>query len=103
MTTFVDPARGELPREFLLYQNYPNPFNPSTTVKFELPRASQVTLTACDILGRGVSVLVNEKKDAGVHEIRFDGSKLASGVYLYRIQAGSYVETKFFCDFLRSP
>ena len=78
----------------MLHQNYPNPFNPTTTIKFELPKASQVNLTVSDILGREVSVLVNERRDAGVHEARFDGSSLASGVYFYRIQAGSFIETK---------
>jgi len=74
-------------------QNYPNPFNPSTTIRYELPRTSRVTLTVYDVLGQQVSVLVNERKDAGVHEVSFDGSNLASGVYFYRIQAGDFVQT----------
>jgi hypothetical protein len=82
------------PSQYALYQNYPNPFNPSTTIKFELPRASQVNLSVFDILGRQVSVLVNEKKEAGVHEVKFNGSNLASGVYFYRLQAGDFVATK---------
>ena len=86
--------RSANPTEFQLLQNYPNPFNPNTTIKFELPRTSQVNLTVFDILGRQVSVLVNEKRDAGVHEVKFDGSNLASGVYFYRLQAGTYVGTK---------
>jgi hypothetical protein len=94
MITSVEPPTSESPREFLLSQNYPNPFNPSTTIRFELPKASQVTLTVYDILGRQVSVLVNEKRDAGVYEVKFDGSNLASGVYFYRLQAGSYVNAK---------
>jgi hypothetical protein len=80
--------------EFELFDNYPNPFNPSTTIKFELPTSAHVSLTVFDILGREVSVLVNERRDAGVYEVKFDGSALASGVYFYRIQAGSFVETK---------
>jgi len=80
--------------QFALGQNYPNPFNPATTISFELPKASQVTLGVFDILGREVSVLVNERRDAGVHEVKFDGSNLASGVYIYRIQAVDYVATK---------
>jgi hypothetical protein len=80
--------------EFELYDNYPNPFNPSTTIKFELPKSSHVSLTVYDILGREVSVLVNEKREAGAYEVKFDGSNLASGVYFYRIQAGSFVQTK---------
>ena len=85
---------GGLPAGFLLSQNYPNPFNLSTTIKFELPRASQVNLSVFDLLGREVSVLVNERSEAGVHEVTFDGSNLASGVYFYRLQAGTYVETR---------
>jgi glucuronoarabinoxylan endo-1,4-beta-xylanase len=77
-----------------LEQNYPNPFNPSTTITYELPRAFQVTLTVFDILGREVSVLVNERREAGVHEVKLDASELASGVYLYRLTAGSFVQTK---------
>jgi hypothetical protein len=83
-----------VPTHFSLDQNYPNPFNPTTTIKFGLPTTSQVNLTVYDVLGRKVLVLVNERKNAGVHEVRFDGSNLASGVYLYRLQAGSFVETK---------
>ena len=77
-----------------LEQNYPNPFNPSTTITYELPRAFQVTLTVFDILGREVSVLVNERREAGVYEVKLDASELASGVYLYRLTAGSFVQTK---------
>jgi D-alanyl-D-alanine carboxypeptidase len=83
-----------LPEAFKLEQNYPNPFNPSTTIKFELPKASMVRLSVYDMLGREVSVLVNERKNAGNHEVRFDASGLSSGVYFYRIQAGTYVETR---------
>jgi hypothetical protein len=82
------------PFRFDLEQNYPNPFNPSTTIKFELPRTSQVSLAVFDVLGRQVSVLVNEKREAGVYEVKFDGSALSSGVYFYRLQAGSFVATK---------
>jgi hypothetical protein len=82
------------PMVYTLDQNYPNPFNPSTTIKFELPRASHVSLTVFDVLGREVSELVNERKEAGVYEVKFDGSNLASGVYFYRLQAGDFVQSK---------
>jgi hypothetical protein len=88
------PVASRLPKEFGLGQNYPNPFNPSTTIRFELPKAAHVSLGVYDILGREVSVLVNERRDAGVHEVRFDGSNLASGVYFYRMQAGDFVDSK---------
>jgi len=90
----VDMTSAGVPSEFTLEQNYPNPFNPSTTVKYELPRTSHVNLSVFDILGREVSVLVNDKRDSGVYEVNFDASNLASGVYFYRLQAGDYVATK---------
>ena len=93
MITSVHSPTSELSDEFLLLHNFSNPFNPSTTVKFELPRASHVSLTVYDILGGEVSVLVDERKEAGVHEVKFDGSRLASGVYVYRMQAGDFVQT----------
>ena len=85
---------AETPTSFGLAQNYPNPFNPSTNIKYALPRASEVRLSVHDLLGREVSVLVNERKDAGVHEARFDASGLSSGVYLYRLTAGSVVQSR---------
>ena len=94
MVLSVNPAMSQLPPEFLLHQNYPNPFNPNTTIKYELPKTSHVSLSVYDILGREVSVLVNERKDAGVYEVKFDGSNLASGVYFYRLQAGDFTQTK---------
>ena len=86
--------RSEVPREFKLCQNYPNPFNPSTTIKYELPKSSMVTMSVYDMLGRQVSVLVDERRDAGVHEVKFEGPNLASGVYFYRLQAGDFTQTK---------
>ena len=93
-TVSAIPSGGRVALDFRLEQNYPNPFNPSTTIRYELPMSSMVRLSVSDILGRKVSVLVNERKDAGVHEVRFDGSNLASGVYFYRLQAGDVVQTK---------
>jgi len=82
------------PLQFSLAQNYPNPFNPSTTIKYELPKSSMVSLSVYDILGREVSLLVNERKNAGSYEVKFDASRLASGVYFYRLLAGDHVSTK---------
>jgi hypothetical protein len=77
----------------VLYQNYPNPFNPSTTIKYELPKSSKVRLSVYDVLGRELSVLVNERREAGVHEVKFDGSNLVSGVYFYRLRASDFIQT----------
>ncbi len=82
-----------VPAGFALRQNYPNPFNPATTLRYELPESRLVNLTVYDMLGREVSVLVNERKDAGFHEAVFNGTGLASGVYFARITAGSFVQT----------
>ena len=81
-------------KQFKLYQNYPNPFNPTTKIKYQIPLEEKVTLKVYDILGREVSTLVNEIKSAGIHEINFNASSLASGVYFYRITAGNYSDIK---------
>jgi glucuronoarabinoxylan endo-1,4-beta-xylanase len=75
-------------------QNYPNPFNPTTVVSYQLPVAGNVKLSVYDLLGREVAVLANERKMPGTYEVTFDGSNLASGVYLYRLQSGSLVQTR---------
>jgi len=94
MVVSVENTPTELPSSYSLHQNYPNPFNPSTTIKYELPRSSEVRLSVFDMLGREVSMLVNERRDAGVHEVKFDVSGLSSGVYFYRLQAGEFVQTR---------
>jgi photosystem II stability/assembly factor-like uncharacterized protein len=94
MITLVDHLLSDSPHTFLLHENYPNPFNPSTAIRYGLPLKSAVHLTVFNTLGQQVAVLQNGEQEAGYHEVKFDASKLASGVYLYRMQAGSYVETK---------
>jgi hypothetical protein len=83
-----------LPAEFALEQNYPNPFNPSTVIAFQLPETSSVTLKVYDVLGRPVASLVNGTMPAGRHEVSFDASRLSTGVYIYRLQAGSFVTSR---------
>ncbi len=79
---------------FSLYQNYPNPFNPTTTIKYSVPQNDFVNLTIYDILGKAIKTLVNEEKPAGEYEVNFDASNLSSGVYLYKLQTGSYTQVK---------
>jgi hypothetical protein len=82
------------PTEYALYQNYPNPFNPTTTIQYSIPELSNVTLKVYDVLGSEVITLVNEEKPVGSYEVGFDGVGLPSGIYFYRLQSGSFVETK---------
>jgi hypothetical protein len=84
----------EVASHLRLEQNYPNPFNPSTTIRFGLPYKSQVSLIVYNTLGQQVATLVQGEQDAGYHEVRFDASGLSSGVYFYRLQAGTYIETR---------
>jgi hypothetical protein len=90
----VEPRENSVPVEYALCQNYPNPFNPSTQIAYELTKAGHVSLIVYDVLGREVGTLVDEVQSAGSHYSTFDGSGLASGVYLYRFQAGDFVATK---------
>jgi len=86
--------RGEVPATVGLAQNYPNPFNPSTTISYHLAAAGDVTLRVYDLLGRDVATLVDRPQPAGRYHVTFDGRGLASGVYIYRLKAGSFVEQK---------
>jgi hypothetical protein len=93
-TTAVSPTEnGAAPSHYALSQNYPNPFNPATTIEFSLPTASSVQLRVYNMLGQEVATLVNGNLAAGAHRVSFDGSHLSSGVYLYRLSAGSYLNT----------
>jgi len=94
--TFIDNEEKNYtqPKEFLLHQNYPNPFNPSTDISYSIPNSSLVQIKIFDVLGREVSTLLNEEKIAGNYKINFNASNLTSGVYFYRLQAGSFVQTK---------
>jgi hypothetical protein len=85
---------SKLPERFALEQNFPNPFNPRTGVRFQVAGVSDVKITVHDVLGREVAVLVNEKKQPGTYEAQFDASGLATGVYIYRLKAGSFVQSR---------
>ncbi|REL39249.1 T9SS C-terminal target domain-containing protein [Rhodohalobacter sp. SW132] len=81
-------------RDFELHQNYPNPFNPATTISFYLPQSEEVTLTVFDITGRRVATLVDQPMNAGIHNQTFDASALSSGIYFYRLEAGSFSDVQ---------
>jgi hypothetical protein len=93
-TNIVDQNKKFIPTKFKLFQNYPNPFNPATKIQYQIPDISQVTLRVYDILGREITTLVNEEKSTGTYEVNFDASELSNGIYFYKMQAGSFVETK---------
>jgi hypothetical protein len=94
-TEVASSRSGQTPTSYALAQNYPNPFNPSTRIVFSLPRTQTVSLKVFDLVGNEVVTLIDhERKPAGHHEIVFDAGSLANGVYLYRLQAGDFSETK---------
>jgi 5'-nucleotidase/UDP-sugar diphosphatase len=93
----VSPVKREvtlMPQKFELNQNYPNPFNPSTTISFEIPTSSFVSLKLFNLLGEEVATLVNEDKQAGKYNINWNGGRCASGIYFYHLRAGSYDATR---------
>jgi hypothetical protein len=93
-TDAVDEVSSALPREFALMQNYPDPFNPTTVIRYKLPFTCSLTLKVFDVLGREVVTLVDGIKSAGNYFVTFDGNRLSSGLYLYRLEAGSYTATQ---------
>jgi hypothetical protein len=94
MITSVERLSTVLPTRFSLDQNYPNPFNPSTTISFGLPSKSFVSLRVFDALGREVSILLAEELPAGTYARQWNAGNAPSGVYFYRLQAGSFADTK---------
>jgi hypothetical protein len=94
VTTDVKATPEALPNQYYLAQNHPNPFNPSTIIQFALPASGRVTIKVSNLLGQEVRTLVDDFMGAGMHQVTFHAEGLPSGVYLYRMQSGSYVATK---------
>jgi hypothetical protein len=84
----VEFSDNSVPKQFALYQNYPNPFNPSTVISFTLENEGYATLTLHNILGQKVATLVDKKLKSGYHQIDFDASQLANGMYFYKLESG---------------
>jgi len=95
-TSSIGRDRVDLPEGFTLSQNYPNPFNPTTTIDFSLPFTADATIRVYDMTGRVVSTIRMPGTTAGTHSVQFDASKLSSGVYLYRLDAGGFTTAKMF-------
>jgi hypothetical protein len=105
-TILVNAASGEvvtsiptgddrdLPIQYCLQQNFPNPFNPSTTISYSIPRKSFVSLKIFDVVGREIESIVNEDKNPGEYNIRYNASRLSSGIYFLRLEAGNFVNVK---------
>ncbi len=83
-----------VPKEFALYRNYPNPFNPTTVIQYDVPKEAQVTIGVYNTLGQKVATLVNERESAGRYSVEFDGSRFSSGLYFFRMAAGSFVKVQ---------
>jgi glucuronoarabinoxylan endo-1,4-beta-xylanase len=87
-------STNETPLNFNLRQNYPNPFNPTTTISYQLPAVSFVSLKVFNVLGQEVATLVDESRQAGTHKVQWDALGMPSGMYLYRLQAGTFLQTR---------
>ncbi len=87
--TLVNKGKVQL-NNFYLFQNYPNPFNPSTKIKYQLPQSGIVLLKIIDILGQEIKTVIEEYQNAGVHEVSFNASDIASGVYFYKVASGNF-------------
>jgi len=92
--TNIEEEASVIPKQFELMQSYPNPFNPRTTIPFSLPSKSFVSLKVFDALGREMATLVSEELSAGIYSKHWDATSVTSGIYFYRLQAGSFVETR---------
>src|ERR1035437_5371161 len=91
--TVTDVKNGSAPYKFALFQNYPNPFNPVTVISYQIPVSGKVSLKVFDALGKEIAELVNEEKSAGNYNVKFNGSNLSSGIYFYKLESNSFIQT----------
>ncbi len=92
--TGVNIISTAIPTDYKLFQNYPNPFNPSTNIKYQIVNSSYILLTVYDLLGREISILVNQKQSAGTYEVNFNEGNLSSGIYFYMLTSGNFKDVK---------
>lgn len=93
-TSVEEEQNDYIPKEYILEQNYPNPFNPTTTIQYSIPFSEKVSLKIFNLLGEEVKTLTDDFQEAGKYSVQFNANNLASGIYFYKLQAGSFVETK---------
>ena len=94
LTTGQDANDHSKPTNFVLFQNYPNPFNPITTISYQIPKASDVSLAIYNINGQFIETLVNTHQDAGTYKTQWKAKDVSSGIYLYKLTAGDYTEVR---------
>jgi len=94
VATSLDDQFSDAPQSFELYQNYPNPFNPSTQIRYDLAQTTNVRVEVYNVVGQRVATLVNTQQPAGTYTVNFDANALASGMYIYRIEAGNFVQVR---------
>jgi hypothetical protein len=92
--TAVKTNNSTVPAKYSLYQNYPNPFNPSTNIQIDIPKAGETSIVVYNILGQKVAGLLNRELNAGTYTVRFDASRLSSGIYFYTLRSGNFITTK---------
>lgn len=94
LTSAENTLRTGVITSFRLHLNYPNPFNPSTTISYDVPTRSVVTLKIFNVLGQEIATLVNDEAEAGRHQVQWNAAGLPSGVYVYQLKANEFMETK---------
>jgi len=94
ITDVEENNESEIISEFLLEQNYPNPFNSTTTIKYSIPQQGLVTIKIYNAIGEEIVTLINKEQPVGNYDVEFNVTSLPSGIYFYRLKAGSFVETK---------